>query len=70
MSDAMTALAVRFQNAIADLRDREAGQGLVEYLVLVALIALTLFAAILFFSGKLGTVFSEIGDIIEDNLPS
>jgi Flp pilus assembly pilin Flp len=51
------------------LRDREEGQGLVEYVVLIALIALTLFAALLFFSDELGKVFSEITNIINDALP-
>ena len=53
----------------ARLRDREEGQGLVEYVVLIALIALTLFAALLFFSEELGNVFSEITNIINDALP-
>ena len=52
------------------LRRREEGQGLVEYVVLIALIALTLFAALLFFSDELGKVFSEITNIINDALPS
>ena len=51
------------------LRDREEGQGLVEYVVLIALIALTLFAAILFFSDELGEIFSEITNIINDAMP-
>ena len=53
----------------ARLRDRDEGQGLVEYVVLIALIALTLFAALLFFSDQLGDVFSEITNIINDALP-
>ena len=54
----------------ARLREREEGQGLVEYVVLIALIALTLFAALLFFSDELGNVFSEITNIINDALPN
>ena len=54
----------------ARLRQREDGQGLVEYVVLIALIALTLFAALLFFSDELGKVFSEITNIINDALPN
>ena len=69
MADAITSVVVRAQNAFADLREREEGQGLVEYVVLIALIALTLFVAILFFSGKLGDIFSEIGNTLEDKLP-
>jgi Flp pilus assembly pilin Flp len=68
MADAINAIAVRLHNAVANLRDREEGQGLVEYVVLIALIALLLFGAIIFFSGKLGTVFSKIGNIVEDKV--
>jgi Flp pilus assembly pilin Flp len=69
MADAINAIAVRLHNAVANMRDREEGQGLVEYVVLIALIALLLFGAIIFFSGRLGTVFSKIGNIVEDKLP-
>ena len=71
MADAINAVVVRMQNAVADLRDREEGQGLVEYIVLIALIALLLFAAIQFgFAGKLGTIFSKIGNILEEKIPA
>jgi len=71
MADAVTAVVVRVQNAVADVRDREEGQGLVEYIVLIALIALLLFAAIQFgFADKLGTIFSKIGNILENRLPA
>jgi Flp pilus assembly pilin Flp len=63
MAEAMYWIAAR-------LREREEGQGLVEYVVLIALIALTLFAALLFFSEELGNVFSEITNIINDALPN
>ena len=63
MAEAIYSIAAR-------LREREEGQGLVEYVVLIALIALTLFAAILFFSDQLGHVFSEITNIINDALPN
>ena len=53
----------------ARLRGEE-GQGLVEYVVLIALIALTLFAALLFFSDQVGKVFNEITNIINDALPN
>jgi Flp pilus assembly pilin Flp len=71
MADAITWVVVRTQNAVAGLRDREEGQGLVEYVVLIALIALLLFAAIQFgFAGKLGTIFSKIGNILEEKIPA
>ena len=56
-------------DSIAGLRRREEGQGFVEYVVLIALIALALFLAITFFSDQLGSVFSAITSIIENKLP-
>jgi Flp pilus assembly pilin Flp len=56
-------------NAIARLK-REEGQGFVEYVVLVALIALALFLAITFFSNELGSVFSAIAEIVQNELPT
>jgi Flp pilus assembly pilin Flp len=70
MAEAINYVAVRLYNAVSGVREREEGQGLVEYVVLIALIALTLFAALLFFSKELGKVFSEITNIINDALPS
>ena len=55
--------------SFADLRRREGGQGFVEYVVLIALIALALFLAITFFSNELGSVFSAITSIVQNNLP-
>ena len=69
MSDLFTAIAVRLHNAAHDLRDREEGQGLVEYVTLIALIALGLFVAIIFFRDQLGTIFSKITNKIQANLP-
>ena len=71
MSDAITWIVVRVQNAVADLKDREEGQDLVEYVVLIALIALLLFAAIQFgFADKLGTIFSKIGNLLDSKIPA
>ena len=55
--------------AIAALKRREEGQGFVEYVVLIALIALALFVAITFFSEELGSVFSAITSIVQNELP-
>jgi Flp pilus assembly pilin Flp len=55
---------------IEAVRRREEGQGFVEYVVLIALIALALFLAITFFSDQLGAVFSAITEIIQNELPS
>ena len=69
MSDFVTAVAVRLQNVVHNLREREEGQGFIEYLTLVALIALALFGAIIVFRKELGTIFSRVTDKIEANLP-
>jgi Flp pilus assembly pilin Flp len=69
MSEFITAVAVRLHNAAHNLREREEGQGFVEYLTLVALIAIALFGAIIFFRGQLGTIFSKVTDDIGSNLP-
>ena len=69
MSDFFTAVAVRIQNTAHNVRNREEGQGLVEYVTLVALIALGLFVAIIAFKSELGTIFSKITDKIEAKLP-
>jgi Flp pilus assembly pilin Flp len=65
----LAALAVRLDNAVHDVREREEGQGLVEYVTLIALIALGLFVAIIFFRDQLGSIFSQITDKISSNLP-
>ncbi len=69
MSHFFTAAAVRLQNAVHNLREREEGQGFVEYLTLVALIALGLCAAIIIFKNQLGTIFSKITNKIDANIP-
>ena len=48
----------------------EHGQDLVGYVVLIALIALALFAALIFFSDELGMIFSEVTNILDDKLPA
>jgi Flp pilus assembly pilin Flp len=67
--DLFTAIAVRLHNAVHNVREREEGQGLVEYVTLIALIALGLFVAIIFFRDELGTIFSKITNKIQANLP-
>jgi Flp pilus assembly pilin Flp len=64
------AISAIVMNAIANVRRREEGQGFVEYVVLIALIALALFLAITFFSNQLGKVFSAISSIVQNELPT
>ncbi len=73
MVDVLTAVVVsahtRLLNALDDLRSREEGQDLVEYVVLIALIAIALLAAFIFFKDAIGTVFSKIGNFLNDKVP-
>jgi Flp pilus assembly pilin Flp len=66
MAHAITAIAVRLRHALSSMREREEGQGLVEYVVLVALIAIGVIVAVTVFRDQLGDVFSDIGNRISD----
>jgi pilus assembly protein Flp/PilA len=44
--------------------DREDGQGLAEYALILALIAIVAIASLLFLGGKISTVLSTIGKSI------
>jgi pilus assembly protein Flp/PilA len=45
---------------------RQAGASLVEYALLVALIALVCFAAVMFFGNETGETFSRVGESVQD----
>lgn len=60
-----------FTNLFQFLRNillREEGQDLVEYALVVALIAFGAVAGIQFLSSSLNTVFSEVGGVISSNI--
>ena len=61
---AFTTLVVRAQNAWFTARDEESGQSLVEYALIVALIAVACIAALGFLSGKIQAIFSQAGSSI------
>ena len=44
------------------LRERERGQGLVEYALIIALVAILLVVALTALSSKLGTTFTNISN--------
>ena len=46
-------------------RKNKKGQTMVEYILIVSLIAIALIAVVKGFSGKIGNAFSEAGDKIE-----
>ena len=57
-----TMLVARTQNAWFSARDEESGQTLVEYALIISLIALACVAALGFLSGKIQDLFSDAGN--------
>ncbi len=47
------------------MKNAKKGQTMVEYILIVSLIAIALIAVVKGFSGKIGNAFSEAGDKIE-----
>jgi pilus assembly protein Flp/PilA len=62
MSDVITSIAVRAQNAWFAVRDKESGQTLVEYALIIALVALAAIVALGFLSGRINNLFSRAGN--------
>ena len=62
MVEVLNSVAVRMQNAWFRARDEESGQTLVEYGLIIALIALACVAALGFLSGKIQNLFSKTGN--------
>ncbi len=54
-------LAARAQNAWYATRERESGQTLVEYALIITLVSLAAIVALGFFSGKIQAMFSDAG---------
>ena len=69
MSDILLRAAVRAQSAIYDLRDREDGQTITEYALIIASIAILLIVAMLFLAGKVDDLFSDTGSSVEQPGP-
>ena len=59
----MMAFIVSLQNRLADLR-KEEGQAMVEYGLIIALIAILLVVALTFLKDELVDVFNGIGDAL------
>lgn len=64
MTDALTYAVVRLQNAYASLRKREGGQALVEYALILTLIALVVIGALTLLGGKVAALFSKVGSAL------
>jgi pilus assembly protein Flp/PilA len=65
LNNLMAHLAVRFE----DLKDREDGQGMIEYALLAALISVIAIGAITAVGGNVDTVFGNVRDALADALP-
>jgi Flp pilus assembly pilin Flp len=55
---------LRVQTTIAALRDREEGQTITEYALIIASIAILLIIAMLFLSGNIDDLFSSTGSSV------
>ena len=60
---------VRAQATIVTLRNREEGQTITEYALIIASIAILLIIAMLFLSGKIDDLFSSTGSSVTDPGP-
>ena len=62
MTDGFMYLYVRLQNTVANLRDREEGQAMVEYALIIALVSIVAIAALGILGGKVKTAFESINN--------
>ena len=56
---------IKAQTTIAALRDREEGQTITEYALIIASIAILLIVAMLFLAGKINVLFHNTGNSVE-----
>ena len=54
----------KLQSALIQRFDREQGQGLAEYALILALIAIVAIIALLFIGGQISTVLSNVGNSV------
>jgi Flp pilus assembly pilin Flp len=69
MTDLLLRPYVKAQATIAALRDREEGQTITEYALIIASIAILLIVAMLFLAGKVDDLFSSTGSSVESPGP-
>jgi Flp pilus assembly pilin Flp len=65
MSDMLLRPWILAQTTIAALRNREEGQTITEYALIIASIAILLIIAMLFLAGKVDDLFSKTGTSVE-----
>ena len=61
MSDLLSTAAVRLQNLWFRARDKEGGQTLVEYALIIAIVALGVILAIVFLRDQIRGLFNKAG---------
>ncbi len=66
MSDILLRAAVQVQSTLHGLRNREEGQTMTEYAIIIAAVAVLLIVALLFLSGRIGDLFSDTGSSISN----
>jgi len=52
------------RNGFAQLSDKEDGQGLAEYALILALIAIVAIVALLFLGGQVSNILSDVGNSV------
>jgi Flp pilus assembly pilin Flp len=65
----MTWISVRIQNLVASLRDRQEGQTMAEYALLIGGIAIVVIAGILVLGPAITNLFTETGNSV-NNFPA
>ena len=65
VTDILLRPVVSVQTTIAALRNREEGQTITEYALIIASIAVLLIIAMLFLAGKVDDLFSKTGTSVE-----
>ena len=61
MTDIIISAVVRAQNTWTRFRDDEGGQGLVEYALIIAVVALGVILAIVFLRDQINNLFNKAG---------
>lgn len=64
----MTAFVVYLQSRVAHLRDREEGQTMAEYALILGGIAIAVILAVVFLGGQIADLFSTTGSSVTNPL--
>ena len=70
MSDILLRASVRVQSALASLKNREDGQTMTEYVLILAGIALLVILAVWLLGGTISDLFSDTASTIEGGPPA